>query len=668
RLVGAAALAPVVDAALTLPPRRRTPDQLPQGGYADVTTRGEPERLLPGQFALDADEFVRRFAENELLYFQREEPHTAEKPGRIIVLDQGVRTWGGVRLALAAATLSLLKKDPKRTGRVRLAATSSPELFDVAETDIDEFAELLEASDLTAVPAACLMRALADDADPREPRDVVILTHPRALREKDVIAAGQFRRKTDRVFALGVDETGRAEFAEWSVGGLLPIRTFRIDLALGEAAKVAGDEPAPKVARWEGNAEPIEFPFRPGLVTEPLALGFDADGEWLVVAGRDGVLHAMTLDESAPEVLPRPFRDGSVLKEIDAVLGVRGGVAVCGRMAGEWRGTEVRVLVAAHYDRTTRRVTLHEFGPSYGQAKWSAHSDLHCVAVRQTPPHPDFHGCARDLSTCGKHPGGDHTDITNRAYSAWMKGESGAAFPKELPIVSLGVDVSSRTTPYLLVTGTSVGVKNVHPPWVQATPNKDGRPTLTGCTFEEAQIAGNTLCALASRNGERSLMLFVAPGVPTGELGHHRGEPFALSPDGLLLARRRWHREVVVSETRTPSASKIVITQAALHNGLGVRIEVKPFRLTVRVGGFEHTFAVSDNRLSHALVRGGTRTDRTDWLPTSPLPTDYDTARFPRQSRAAAGSLRALPDRLGQVVVTTAAGTVVASFVVRRDR
>jgi hypothetical protein len=125
RLVGAAALTPHLDAALTFPPRRRTPDALPQGGYADVATRGDPERLLPGQFALDPDEFVRRFAENELLYFKREEPHAAEAPERVVVLDQGVRTWGGVRLALAAAALSLLRRNAKRFGPARLAATSA---------------------------------------------------------------------------------------------------------------------------------------------------------------------------------------------------------------------------------------------------------------------------------------------------------------------------------------------------------------------------------------------------------------------------------------------------------------------------------------------------------------------------------------------------------------
>ena len=74
RLSGAIPLVNAMVSALSLPPRRATPPQLPLGGYADVTTRGEPEQLLLSQLALDPDDFVRRFAEKELLYFRREEP------------------------------------------------------------------------------------------------------------------------------------------------------------------------------------------------------------------------------------------------------------------------------------------------------------------------------------------------------------------------------------------------------------------------------------------------------------------------------------------------------------------------------------------------------------------------------------------------------------------
>ena len=88
--------------ALSLPPRRLSNHQsLPNGGYADVATRGRPEQILPSQFAIDDMEFLRRFAENELLYFHREEPHAPMTEELVLLLDQGVRTWGRVRHALA---------------------------------------------------------------------------------------------------------------------------------------------------------------------------------------------------------------------------------------------------------------------------------------------------------------------------------------------------------------------------------------------------------------------------------------------------------------------------------------------------------------------------------------------------------------------------------------
>ena len=98
--------AQLVPSALALPTaayRMTGPQELPVGGYTDIVTRGQVEQLLPTQFALDELEFLRRFSENELLYFRREEPPAQNRQELVVLLDQGVRTWGDVRLVLAAA-------------------------------------------------------------------------------------------------------------------------------------------------------------------------------------------------------------------------------------------------------------------------------------------------------------------------------------------------------------------------------------------------------------------------------------------------------------------------------------------------------------------------------------------------------------------------------------
>ncbi len=107
RLSGSAPFVEQLTGALALPPRRLARPELPLGGYADVTTRGGPEQILPSQFALDELEFIRRCAEQELLYYRREEPHDRTRENLVVLLDQGVRTWGDVRLVLAAAVFAL---------------------------------------------------------------------------------------------------------------------------------------------------------------------------------------------------------------------------------------------------------------------------------------------------------------------------------------------------------------------------------------------------------------------------------------------------------------------------------------------------------------------------------------------------------------------------------
>src|SRR5262249_14909615 len=136
RLAGAVPFVAQMVSALALPPRRLADRELPMGGYADVATRGHPEQLLPSQFAVDDLEFVRRFAEKELLYCRREEPHTRVDEELVLLLDQGVRTWGEVRLVLGAAVVALGKRAERRGLPLFLAATSNQgRLLDPLQAD-----------------------------------------------------------------------------------------------------------------------------------------------------------------------------------------------------------------------------------------------------------------------------------------------------------------------------------------------------------------------------------------------------------------------------------------------------------------------------------------------------------------------------------------------------
>src|SRR5262245_38824890 len=319
RLRGSVPLVRHLVSALSLPPRRRTPPKLPVGGYADVTTRGDPAHLLPSQFALDPDEFVRRFAENELLYFRREDPHERRREHLALVVDQGVMTWGPVRLVLCAAVLALGRLAARRKQSLSIRCGSSPaERFNPPEGDAKRFGDVLEASDLAPNPGHALAEEVLDPAAPD--RDILLLTHPRVLREPEIGRLSKALARGCRMFALAATEDGQVELAELREGGAVSVRRFRVDFAHPSDKPVVRE--VPSQTPWSGEIEPIPHPFRFGLTNRVIGLAFTAAADRLMAATVNGFLHVWTLADGTVEVLPRGSRHGQVLKDVHAVMGV----------------------------------------------------------------------------------------------------------------------------------------------------------------------------------------------------------------------------------------------------------------------------------------------------------------------------------------------------------
>ena len=164
RLAGATLLISRLEGAPSLPPRRLDRSAMQTDGYSDLTTRGSPEQILPIQFALEDEEFLRRFAERELLYFHREIPRQPAAEEIVLLLDQGVRTWGDVRLVLSSAAMALARQAVRRRIAIRLTTTGNGgEPVDLASLEPDRLADLLEASDLSPHPGRMLARLLQAD-------------------------------------------------------------------------------------------------------------------------------------------------------------------------------------------------------------------------------------------------------------------------------------------------------------------------------------------------------------------------------------------------------------------------------------------------------------------------------------------------------------------------
>jgi hypothetical protein len=348
RLAGAAAHVPQMVLALAVPPRRQAPEQLPIGGYSDIVTHGSVDRLLPSQHALDDIEFMRRFSENELLFFRREEPPYQCRQEVFVVLDQGVRAWGDVRLVLSAAALALAKSALGKALPCRLALTSRPEPFEnPLEEENSQLGPALEACDFSRHPGLALERVLEWPSP--VPRDIFLLTHPFSLLEEDVQGAARRLFPQDRLFALALDSRGHAELVQLRHGLPVRLKAFRVDFV--RSSTLAAQAPSQQ-ASWSGAVKPIGWPFRFGLDGPIRHFDFSYHGKRLLAVTESSMLYCWDLTNGEMEILPRPRTSKGLVKKWHDIVGVAGGFALLGSQDSN--------CLVAHYDWLTGKCVVHE--------------------------------------------------------------------------------------------------------------------------------------------------------------------------------------------------------------------------------------------------------------------------------------------------------------------
>jgi hypothetical protein len=106
RTAGLASLAQRLVAALHVPLHTRGASDQPLGGVADITNRGNFDRLLLSELAHDDLTLMARLVNNEALYLRREEPPRPQARPRVVLLDTTLRLWGTPRVFGLAAALA----------------------------------------------------------------------------------------------------------------------------------------------------------------------------------------------------------------------------------------------------------------------------------------------------------------------------------------------------------------------------------------------------------------------------------------------------------------------------------------------------------------------------------------------------------------------------------
>jgi hypothetical protein len=569
RLAGIGRLVNRLEGALSLPPRRLACSLMQDGGYSDVTTKGAPEQILPIQFALEGEEFLRRFAEGELLYFHREEPRQPAPQEMILLLDQGVRTWGDVRLVLSGAAIALARQAERRRIPIKLAATSNAgEAVDLTRLESRALSALLEASDMSQHPGAALARTL--DSLSAIERDIVLFTHRKSLLEPDVAAAARSvaGQPGARLFAVSVDSTGQLELAEIRRGLPVVLARSRITLAEESMTTVVASSTgqAARGKAWRGDVEPIPFPFHCGILDRIDApqddgrrhFDFDEAGERILVIGRFGLLFCWRIDGTDSEILPRPLVGGQVLRPIRTVVGVAGGFALVGRRR--------RNSVLAHYDFSTRSCNTYTINDAEPTDSWFYYRELHCVAAQTA--NLSRPGPALDLAVRG-----EEAATTSRARAASILAQVApsplivretAAFPAdpEVDTQPVAMRLDSRT-------GT-VQLQGVAGEIRSLTPLRDGRPALRGSHIVHARQGGDVIAVqIASGSAPGLYFLSLSRSIVLGTffLGAAPGTGiFALSRDGQRFARTLDERGLEVRDVPGAHPPVLVTHEESLWN------------------------------------------------------------------------------------------------------
>ena len=655
--------------ALTLPPRRLAHQALPTGGYADVATRGRPEQILPSQFAIDDVEFLRRFAENELLYFHREEPHAPLTEELVLLLDQGVRTWGRVRHALAASALAFGKLASRRRLPLLIGSTSCPgRLFDPLRTDDETLGTLWESSDLSPNPSLALEQILEGRGESR--RDLVVLSHPRSVAEADFAAASRRGTAGTRIFSVTIDEPGQVQFREWRRGIPVKVGDFRVDFSPQAPSRRPPSATGPDPRGWRGDVEPVPFPFRFGVahrIDRPL-FDFDYAGRWILLCTHRGLLHAWKLDNSRAEVLPRAMVDGEVLEQVDAVLGVADGFVVGGRVG--------RSLVAMHYDFGSRTARVHVLGPTFdGEWHWFYSRELHTVVARGLT-----YSRALDLSNWEVHLSRDaKARPPVRAIRAFEMASNHFVPPPRLPVADEGSPEPIKGGYVRLDRATGeVLVARVVPGWEPFTPESDGQPVLRNCWLDHAQWRGNMLALVVSGPGRRTMIrLFQGPtGVPAREMVPSSSDPSSLilSYDGRLIARRLGERQLEVRETSGAGHPVFLTVKGKTHSD--AKVTLGRYGILIHVGKHVSLIRWDREKLTISTVdEDSTRSehDVVTWPLDRPatrstaLPSllESQSHRFVACARA---ELTAVVDVFGQVALFDRGDRLIAMFLAFRGQ
>lgn len=285
-----ARMAQSVSATLTIPRLPSDPDVLPIGGVSDVTNRGQPDRLLMSELAMDSDLLIARIANGQALYLRREQPPQPAPKHRSLIIECGVRMWGSMRLYSAAFALGLCIAHERRGGGtpidvVTVAGDSAWREDLTSRQGIERFYERLHPDVHPAEALTDLMQHRSLDLD-LDSQPILVLS---AATERDV----DFRRLTSDFpkphLLARIEQAGWVELLQRSSMGDTSLQRIKLcETAPATELKRASPDGLPLFLKQ--SPCPLRFAMHPnGLCVQALDDGWN-NGCWVLTHDRRAML------------------------------------------------------------------------------------------------------------------------------------------------------------------------------------------------------------------------------------------------------------------------------------------------------------------------------------------------------------------------------------------
>ncbi len=146
---------------LNIPFHSSLPSAQPLGGVADITNKGNFDKLLISEFAFDDVILMSRLANNESLYKHREVPPSDNEYNRVVLIDITLKNWGAVR-TISFASMLAITQHPKSTNPCRVFLIGKSYLEIPFETTSD-IAEAMLVMDSSLDPGVGLMKLFTEE-------------------------------------------------------------------------------------------------------------------------------------------------------------------------------------------------------------------------------------------------------------------------------------------------------------------------------------------------------------------------------------------------------------------------------------------------------------------------------------------------------------------------